>query len=46
MSYSGGNSDLMALFHVYAQDVYDVNKKSSYQIGDKMLFGSDYYMAH
>ena len=46
ISYSGGNSDLMALFHVYAQDVYDVNKKSSYQIGDKMLFGSDYYMAH
>lgn len=36
----------MALFHVYAQDVYNSDSGFPYHIGDKILFGSDYYMAH
>lgn len=43
ISYSAGDDDLTALFTIYAKTY---NAKTPYQLGDKILFGSDYYMAH
>ena len=44
ISYTSGDEDLMALFHVYSHGEKMVEK--NYSLKDKILFGSDFYMAH
>lgn len=45
ISYTSASADLTALFHVYAQGHCDSDHTRPCNLCDKILFGSDYYMA-